>query len=234
VSPYLTLKQLLNVAEVIHLSAQHPVTQKLLLRSIQPRTPRINIFRCRLALSFFFNDMTLLDTPAEHVLSIHRVNRKLRRLHLQLDDHTDYAELSALAFILDAAIDRGIPPGSPLDKTSENAFNNEVDAVAKKIKTIFTAMADSGASHLKRGETKERFEALYFRLIYAVRTRPPPKMSVFGDSFAEDTVQSSDFMQKFLARRAESRVGTHTERIDESIAEEGRDSQGSDWIKPLK
>ena len=96
---------------------------------------------------------------------------------------------------------------------------------------MFTAMADSGASHLKRAEAKEKFEALYYRLIYAVRTRPRPKMDIFGDSAVDDLVKSGDFMQEFLARRAEpkgkSGGGTAIKEAGEPILEDSGDGQRS-------
>jgi hypothetical protein len=201
----LTREKLLRVCKVVFLSISNSGLRRLLLRHLQPRTRRMSTFRCRLALAFFFNDDTLLDLPSDELFSIIRVNQYLRKRRLVLDGSTDYTELASLAYMLDAAIDKGIPTASPLDRAQEKDFNREVDAAAERIKTMFTAMADSGASHLKRSEAKERFEALYYRLVYAVRTKPPPKLDIFGDGGADDVVRSGDFMQRFLARRESAR-----------------------------
>ena len=65
---------------------------------------------------------------------------------------------------------------------------------------MFTQIIDTSASHMKRTEAKEILEAFHSRLLFAVRTKPPPKKKVFGDEVAR---QVGD-MDAFVVRRKEN------------------------------
>jgi hypothetical protein len=124
----------------------------------------------------------------------------LKRITLQLHDERfdvnrhkaskgpkfDFWELAALTSVLDAAIDSVAGRDGFPDKKTEAQFNQEVDVLADRIKAIFTSIQDSGASHLKRTEAKEGLQALHYRLIYGVRTKPRPKKAWFEPSAAGD------------------------------------------------
>ena len=113
----------------------------------------------------------------------------------------DYEELAATTVLLNISIATyNTPLSTSMDEPS---FNADVDRLADRIKKLFTSIEDSGASHLRRTQAKAGLEALHYRLVYSVRTRPPPKKSMFG---AHDGVgggwqgdhRSSSFLEKFL------------------------------------
>lgn len=134
----------------------------------------------------------------------------------------DFANLSALTFLLDVAIDDGHPP-NPCTKDAEKAFNASVDALADRIKSIFSAIEDSGASHMKRTEAKESLEALHYRLIYGVRTKPRPKKPLFGDKEMDEWMglfKSGALMERFLK--------VNKEEQEEELAEVRDKSEMSD------
>ena len=99
----------------------------------------------------------------------------------------------------------------------EQKYNQKIDKLSETIKRIFTSIEDSGASHLRRTQAKEELEALHYRIVYSIRTKPPPKKNLF-DAFAiTDTNnttggiggwkgdgQSRSFIDRFLAR---NRIG---------------------------
>lgn len=60
-----------------------------------------------------------------------------------------------------------------------------MDALADRIRKIFTAIEDSGVSHLKRTLAKEGLEALHYRVLYSVRSKPPPKKPLFKELKSE-------------------------------------------------
>ena len=108
-------------------------------------------------------------------------------LHLEgpqfiISNAMDYSHLAAAIGTLSIAIDRGDPPSSPWATEKEKAFNRDIDALSLKINTMFTDIVDKGASHMGRTEAKELLEAFQYWLSYGVRTKPPPKKSLFGDS----------------------------------------------------
>jgi hypothetical protein len=184
-----------------------------LLKHILPTSPWIALFRGRLAVAFFIRDPSPLTEPPETAFDLRRITRHLRDKRFDIKLHKakgegsyDYTELGAITSLLNVAIDLGRPTPTFSDKESENAFNAAVDALAERIKRIFTAIEDSGASHLRRTETKQSLEALHYRIVYSVRSKPPPKKSFFGPAGPEDwggISRSGSFMEKFLTARKE-------------------------------
>ncbi|KAL1970382.1 hypothetical protein VTN77DRAFT_5542 [Rasamsonia byssochlamydoides] len=190
---------------------QDVALQSQLLKRILPASSWVALFRCRLAVAFFIGDASPLTEPPDAVLNLRRITHHLRDkrfdVKLQKDKRGggyDYAELGAITSLLNIVIDLGRFTPTFTDKEAENSFNADVDALAERIKRIFTAIEDSGASHLRRTETKQSLEALHYRIIYSVRSKPPPKKSFFGDAGPENWSaigRSGSFMDKFLATR---------------------------------
>lgn len=112
---------------------------------------------------------------------------------------TDYGELAAAIGILSIAIDCGDPPSSPCATEKERGFNRDIDVLSFKIKSMFADIVDTGASHMARTEAKEVLEAFQYRLSYGVRTKPPPKKSLFGDSTVEDAAKRQ-MMETFVEK----------------------------------
>jgi len=114
----------------------------------------------------------------------------------------DFWALTALTSVLDTAIDSVTGRDGFPDRKAEAQFNQDVDVLADRIKAIFSSIQDSGASHLKRTEAKEGLQALHYRLIYGVRTKPRPKKFWFGSSEPgewDELKQSEAVMDKFLS-----------------------------------
>ncbi|KAL9106995.1 MAG: hypothetical protein Q9227_008031 [Pyrenula ochraceoflavens] len=132
--------------------------------------------------------------------------------------HTEYnyTALTSWARLLDIAIDNGIglaPPepvpttspdpvlrsATPRDKKADRELNAEVDKLADRIKDIASSIRDTGASHMRRTEAKSALEAVYWRLLIAVRTKPRPKKTVFGREVGE-TERSKDFLHGWVLK----------------------------------
>jgi len=153
-----------------------------LLQSIPALAPRLISIRQRLALAFFFQDVRLLSKRLEDSINLGIIAQHLQDPQFTISNVTDYAEVAATIGILSIGIDCGDPPSAPLIKQEEVTFNRDVDSLALKIKAMFTRINDTGASHMKRTEAKETLEAFHSRLLFAVRTKAPPKKTIFGDS----------------------------------------------------
>ncbi|PGH34097.1 hypothetical protein GX50_03060 [[Emmonsia] crescens] len=167
--------------------------QNQLLKNILPTSPRLALFRCRLAWAWFYRDPSFLDRPKNQLFNLPRLTNHLKhdpRFDTNVrsngnNDRFNFWELHALTSILDMAIDSGtarpsfVNKDGDVDKQSEQQFNATVDELADCIKAMFSAIRDSGASHLRRSETRERLQALYYRLEYGVRTKPRPAKQWF-------------------------------------------------------
>ncbi|RAL10981.1 uncharacterized protein BO97DRAFT_109430 [Aspergillus homomorphus CBS 101889] len=175
--------------------------QSRLLKHILPETDWIATIRCRLAVSFLLGDPAPLREPLNQLLSLTRIADILKRDIFDVKKYKgkdkpeyDYGELLAITSLLNIAVDSGRFEAEFADREAERAFNAQVDAVADRLKKIFTSIEDSGASHLKRTLAKEALEMLHYRVVYSVRTRPRPKKSIYG------IIEARDYDQKVFKR----------------------------------
>lgn len=95
----------------------------------------------------------------------------------------DYGELGAITILLNMAIDSSWAQNGFANKPAERKFNAEVDILANEIKTIYASIKDLGTSDLNRPLTKSAMDALWYRIIYSVRSkRRNLPGSYFGDN----------------------------------------------------
>jgi len=139
------------------------------------------LIRRRLSLAWFFDDSSYLGGLPNGRLDCLKVASFLRDPRFDINNATDYGSLAASMATLDIAIDAADRP-FPLTKQDEVAFNRDIDLIAANLKVMFTQIIDSGLSNIRRTEAKEVLEATYARLVFAVRTKRPPKTSIFGES----------------------------------------------------
>lgn len=173
-----------------------------LLRCIPAISPRLGLLRRRLALASFFDDTSYLDKQLPKLIRFKKITSHLRRPEFTINGDTDYLQLVAMISILDIGLDDGDPPDSGLVPDLENRFNENVDSLADMIKGMVAKIVDSGASHMTRTEAKDGLDAFQARLLYAVRTKPRPKLTLFGSR--KDVTGhgrgTEDFMSKFLTK----------------------------------
>lgn len=104
----------------------------------------------------------------------------------------DYGELGSIITLLNIAIDPGWTVLGFPSKDAEKAFNAEIDTLADRLKKIFTSIEDSGVSHLKRTLAKEGLEALHYRVLYSVRSKPQPRKVGFKVEMNENSSHTVD------------------------------------------
>ncbi|GAQ03840.1 hypothetical protein ALT_1161 [Aspergillus lentulus] len=191
------------------------VLQSRLLKHILPTSSRIAALRCRLALAFLTSDPARL-TEAPDVMSDLKIIINLlknRRFNINLykgkgNPEYDYGELGAVTALLNIAIDSGWSGLTFPTREAEKEFNADVDKLADRVKKIFVSIQDSGASHLKRTLAKEALETLHYRIVYSVRSKPPPKKTLFGHFGAEDGRAKINMKQWVEPRSGEDKGDT--------------------------
>ncbi|KAJ5699118.1 hypothetical protein N7462_001123 [Penicillium macrosclerotiorum] len=164
--------------------------QSRMLQFLLPTSPWTSLARYRLAAAFLLQDPTPLSEPPEQVLDLSRVTfclmrdkRFLIKQHKGANEY-DYGELIALTMLLDIIINSALRDLQHDSPDAEKEFNNTVDRLATQLKNIFTTIESTGASHLKRMVAKDALEALHHRVVFSVRSKPPPKKSFF-ETFAD-------------------------------------------------
>lgn len=184
--------------------------QARLLLHILPTSSLAARLRLALAQVFLIPDcIPSLDLSEPPALSLPTLLEQFRSAtfdfaHRSNDNPINYTEISALTHILDTAISDGGLPSTFATLAEEKAFNQQVDELADRVNVIFSSIADTGASHIRRTEAKEALGILQKRLLYSVRTRPRPKKSVFGGRDGKEyrsEERSKGAMQNYLINR---------------------------------
>ncbi|KAK1837013.1 hypothetical protein QBC39DRAFT_377319 [Podospora conica] len=143
--------------------------------SIPLRSPHLVELRRRLALAFVFDDPSLARSPPDAVFSLPSLLAHLDAAPaFNVTPATDFFELGALAELLGLAIGDGSPP----DETDQ--FNADVDALARRVKVMWSGIHGQGAAFASRLDARVTLQDLERKLQNATRTKPPPRTNIFG------------------------------------------------------
>ncbi|KAJ6020392.1 hypothetical protein N7540_005896 [Penicillium herquei] len=178
-----------RICKIAYESTQDVQFQSQMLQNILPTSKRTTLLRYRLAMAFLLQKPGPLTEPVEEVLKLKRLTLFLiRDQRLQVKSYKksghDYGQLIAVSMLLDTVINSALYDlnvHTEKDKKDEEElkaekdYNAAIDKVAAQIKGVFSAIPDAGASHLKRMLAKQALEALHYRMVYSVRSKPPPK-----------------------------------------------------------
>jgi hypothetical protein len=91
----------------------------------------------------------------------------------------DYGDLIAIVSQLEVCINSALFDLKYRQADTEVKFNKAIDQLAAQIKRIFSSIEDTGASHLQRMLAKDALETLHYRIVYSVRSKAPPKKTLF-------------------------------------------------------
>ncbi|KAJ5657363.1 uncharacterized protein N7484_001012 [Penicillium longicatenatum] len=181
-----------RLCTTVYETFRDPEFQSRMLRHILPTTMWISRLRYRLAVAFLLRNPSPLVEPVQDVLDLQRLARSLVgderfqvKAHKTKGDNY-YGGLTANAILLDIAINTALYDLRYKQENTDEEFNRAIDALAVQIKRIFSSIEDTGASHLKRMLAKETLESVHYRMVYSVRSRPPPKKTVF-EPYAKKT-----------------------------------------------
>ncbi|KAJ9652597.1 hypothetical protein H2198_008166 [Neophaeococcomyces mojaviensis] len=238
-----------------------------------PTSPSAASLRTKLAMTFLLGSKAV-QTPNNHTTKPPLVTLTNHislspafstTWHASSSTGPDYAVLTALVSILDIAVADGYPPASlfrlpdpsssdarasRLDrKTEEAAFNGYVDDLADTVHSLFTSIADSGASHMRRTEAKDALQALHYRLLYGVRTKVRRKKHVFdplGSAEGSDRkgrfrlldeilqeAKGKDFMARFL-KKTEKHVAVMNDDDDDEDDDDDIEGEADVDIPPVQ
>ena len=177
--------------------------QLQLVKTIPTNSPTCCDFRRRLGLAFFYGEPEYLTRLAPLLPQLSDIADHLRGPNYAVRNSINFQHLGAKMSLLDIGIDDGDLPYDSLDAEVEKRFNQEVDKLSLAIKEKFTRIVDSGTSHMSRTEAKEVMVALEARLQYAVRTKPKPRRSIFGNI---ESTESKIFMKEHFKVQQKERV----------------------------
>ncbi|KAL4912224.1 hypothetical protein BDW62DRAFT_195151 [Aspergillus aurantiobrunneus] len=186
-----------NICDIAYATLKDAELQSRLLEHLLPVNEWIATFRRRLAYIFLTSDPLADVGSLDRRSQVNRITNILKNPRYDVKRYKrkdqpeyDYGELKAITNFLNVIIDSGWSETQFPDENAEEEFNGEVDMLADRVKKIFTAIEDSGASHLKRTLAKEALESLHYRIVYTVRTKPRPKKRLFGQYEPQQKTQN--------------------------------------------
>ena len=191
-------EQLTAAFTPIHRSLKDLNLQLQLLRHLPSSSSKMSLLRRRLALAFFFREESYLSKHRDELADFRGFRNHLNKPQFNVNSGTDYPDLSASIAVLAIGLDNGDPPSSDAGKDAEITFNSSVDSLAQRVKSMYTQIVDTGASHVKRTEAKEVLESFHSCLVYAVRTKQKPRGMIWGDDIGtgKQRIMMDDFTQR--------------------------------------
>lgn len=181
------------------------------LRSLQflpTSTREMHALRRRMAVVFFFDDLSLASQPPDATFSLHDACSHLRSATFKIRPDTDYAALRARLILLDMAVDTGSAPEPDDDNdalTAAETFDAEVDGITLTLRHLGRSINDTGMKSILPMEAKMVMDWVGERLTHSVRTRPKPKISIYDlpDRPMADVhlPQQQNLMKRFLQSR---------------------------------
>ncbi|KAH7336131.1 hypothetical protein BKA65DRAFT_28225 [Rhexocercosporidium sp. MPI-PUGE-AT-0058] len=183
-----------------------------IIEGISSISPRTHDLRRRLAICFFHNNniTTYASQPGYHSTNLNEIMATLQTSRFQIkpqkDDHagTDYHELRALIYLLDAAIDDGLSSERDLsDKLQEEMHNEDVEEFGRQLDWIGSKIQTGGAAFFTRLDTKEALTLVQQRAVAMLRTKPKPKNEWYNggeerrvESFGREKKGMASFLKK--------------------------------------
>lgn len=175
------------------------------LAALPAGNPRVVELRQRLALVCFFDEPWRASEHPDDNIEISTIIDRLDDEEFVVGRETDYYELAAYASILNIAIGDGCGPAPSDDPGVARQFDENVDRLCKRVKTVWSVIDTGGAAYISRLEARTAWQNLQHQLPHVVRTRPPPKTGILDmpndheDAFLP---KQRSFMAKFFKKES--------------------------------
>ncbi|KAI0013777.1 hypothetical protein F4779DRAFT_561300 [Xylariaceae sp. FL0662B] len=148
----------------------------------------VDLRRRMAAVTLFGVEAAMGGRPVDDVITIDDIMRRLDADDFQVSRTTDFENLRALVTLLDIVVGQagfvhstaGAETASAAaddDDSADRRFDARIDGLTFRLKMVHDKIHDN--TLLSRKLTKASIDAVGKRLTYAVRTRPPPKTSIF-------------------------------------------------------
>ncbi|KAK4868836.1 hypothetical protein LT330_006445 [Penicillium expansum] len=198
--------------------------QSQIVHHILPTSPWFALIRCRLAVAFLLQSPSPLVEAPEKLLDIKRITMLLlrdKRFQVKRFKGTadyDWRELTSLTALLNVVIDSSALELNFSSTRTEKDYDAAIDRLAAQIKMIFCSIQDSGAAHVTRTVAKSELEALHYRIVYSVRSKPPPKTTIFESHVKERDGNIRSHFSNFAAIAARKQTQETGQETNQSAA----------------
>ncbi|KAF7717934.1 Uncharacterized protein PECH_002662 [Penicillium ucsense] len=191
-----------RICSQLYETVREPQFQSRLLQHILPTSTWVSLLRYRLAVAFLLRDSGPLTEPPELVLDLQRITELLTRderfrIRRHKDDTDfDYGDLISMTLQLEICLNSALADLASAQGDARSKFDGTIDQLATQIKKIFSSIEDTGASHLQRMLAKQGLEALHYRIVYSVRSKAPPKRTLFSTFHKETNHNVKDMFSR--------------------------------------
>jgi hypothetical protein len=201
-------------------------SQRSLAVNMLPMSPRAIELKRRLATAALFCDQSLAGKHPDESSTLQSISTRISEPDFQITRATDFGELNSLISLLDVVLD----DGSHLRRHMPNpddaaAFDAKIDTLTAWLKANHDLVNDNALVSKKEGGLA--LDGIIKRLKYTVRTRAPPKISLFDPEPKEDSniPKQRDFMKNWAARHQPEKqggdVGSELPRVEAETESEG-------------
>ncbi|KAI1379863.1 hypothetical protein F4677DRAFT_407840, partial [Hypoxylon crocopeplum] len=212
------------ISSYLFKSVDDPVHQVIPINHMPKTTAKLLDLRRRMAAVALFQDTNMSSQSIDVTLTLDDIVDRLDSDDFRISKSTDFETLRALITLLDTVIGSGgfimrqhlsstptksSGPNSPNSKEEASRnFDADVDGLTFRLKVIHDKIHDS--TLLSRKVTKASIDLVSKRLTYAVRTRPPPKTSIYDPEPKEDAnvPKQRAFMKNWALKKAERSAAT--------------------------
>jgi hypothetical protein len=184
---------------------EQPTFRLLVVQVLPSTSPRAHDLRRRLAMCFYFNDISYSARHAHHTMDLNLFIDRLDDEAFNATADTNYRELAALISLLDIAVDDARSVGLALtNRKTESQFDDDIEAFSAAIKDIIRNIGNPGAGFISKIEAKEVLQLVSQRVRDTLRSRPKAMQTIWDVPHAktgENLDGERDFMIGFLSRR---------------------------------
>ncbi|KAH8662014.1 hypothetical protein BX600DRAFT_437444 [Xylariales sp. PMI_506] len=220
-----------EISQYIYRGVDQASQRCIAISLIPSATGRLVELQRRLASVALLDNASAGAIHPDQSVEMHDLFVRLAQPDFQVNQSTDFTELNALITLLDIVIGNGwhlqlafgsldqtpngtgkVPRSANQDHTSletDTKFDAEVDRLARGLKALHDKINDNAL--ISRKEAKAALDGMGKRLAYTVRTKPPPKSTIFDTGLVKEDVnlpKQRHFMQNWAKRRVEKKDQT--------------------------
>lgn len=197
-----------NLCDYVYASVDEASQRSIVISLLPASTPRVIDLQRRMASEALLNEAGVGAKNPNESVTMSDIFRRLSEPDLQITSSTAFLELLALLVLLDIVIHDGnhlyraqLPPSAPATAETEarSRYDADIDRVVMKLKVLHDKIADN--TLIAKKEVKLTLDGMIKRLKNTVRSRPPPKISIFEAEPEKDKFlpRQKDFMKKWAA-----------------------------------
>ena len=204
----LTLKQCHMICSSLFNAVDQPTLRLQMVECIPSISPRTHDLKRRLAMSFYFNDVSYSTQHSHLLMDIDKFIDRLYDHDFDLKPETDFRELAALITLLNIAADDGCSLNLDLkDPEVAKEFDKKIEEFSGAVKELMKGIGNPGAAFISRIEAKEAIESASQRIYDTLRSKPKAKVTVFDRKPEENLDGMKNGMTNFLSKGKPKETG---------------------------